>query len=480
MVFTLVLTSLGLWPLRVTQAGPAQADRGTEGARAAQQALERPITEWAARNGIGLSLTVAADPSGATILEHDGRTVRNPASVSKLITALVALRTLGPSYRFLTRVHGRIINAKAERLILRGEGDPTLSSEEILGMGAQLSAMGLKRVDGPIVVDQSHFDDQFVPPSFDQQPNEWAAFRAPVCATAVDGNRLSLHVTPGAVGSAAHLYVEPLGAVELSGTIASVENPAVGHAHVQFSVVPATPRPRVKVGGEIDISESTLTLQRRVDDPRLIAGYVLREALRIRGIEVGETVVLGTVEDTPPLVTHTSDALSTILYRLGKDSNNFAAEMLLKSIGLRATGKGSAAAGVKVVLETLAALRADANVKWTNGSGLFDANRISTESLVRILVAARRDRRLAPEYLSQLAIGAADGTLASRLRRLEPGCLVRAKTGTLRDTVSLAGYVERQDERALAFAIVLENVKNQTAARTQIDRFVASLCQASL
>jgi D-alanyl-D-alanine carboxypeptidase/D-alanyl-D-alanine-endopeptidase (penicillin-binding protein 4) len=478
-VVTLAVAASGVSQSRQLRAAPGEPT--TIDATDTRTDPGRSIVAWAARNDVGLSITVAALPSGATILQHDGHIARNPASGSKLITALVALRTLGPSHRFRTRVHGRLVGGSVDRLIIRGEGDPSLSSDQVTGMAGRLSAMGLERVERELVVDQSHFDDQFVPPAFEQQPNEWAVFRAPVCATAVDGNRLVLHVVPGAVGSNAHVYVEPLGAAEISGTITSVERLLSNNRRMSFSVASATSRPLVRVGGEILATESMVTLQKRSDDPRLVAGYVLREALRARGVVVNGGVVLGSVEDAPSLLTHSSEALSAILHRLGKDSDNFAAEMLLKSIGVRVLGEGSSRAGAKVVLDTLAAIGVDAqNLKWTNGSGLFDANKISTTALVQALVAAQQDRRLAPEYLSQLAIAGVDGTLAGRLRQLDSSCFVRAKTGTLRDAVSLAGFVERKDGRSFAFALIAERVKNQSVTRSEIDRFVTSLCTANL
>lgn len=439
------------------------------------------LVEWASRHRVGLSLSVAILPSMTTLVTYQASVARNPASVSKLVTALVALRTLGQSYHFKTRLYGQLVAGKLDRLVVRGEGDPSLSSDTVQGMAARLVAMGLTRIDGPIVVDQSYFDEQFVPPAFEQQPNEWAAFRAPVCATAVDGNRLALHVIPGLPGANARVYLEPLGAAEISGTIVSAETTAAGGQRVRFSVTNSSGRPSVRIGGEIGANGRSVMLQKRADDPRLIVGYVLREALRARGVTLNGGVTLGGVDAAPVLLTHTSEALSSLLHHLGKKSDNFVAEMLLKTIGARVAGVGSTAAGAKRVLEMLVSLGAtQGELRWINGSGLFDANRISTDALVGILGTAHRDRRLAPEYLSQLALGGQDGTLSTRLRGLPEGCHVRAKTGTLRANISLAGYVDRRDDKTLAFAIVTDDVKSQPATRAAIDGFVSSLCNSTL
>jgi serine-type D-Ala-D-Ala carboxypeptidase/endopeptidase (penicillin-binding protein 4) len=476
--------SLLVWCLAfgVARAGAATPTQDTPPATNAKAhgPPERRLLAWAAKHAAKLSLTVAALPEGKHVILHDGGVSRNPASVSKLVTAFVALKSIGSSYQYKTTVHGRLVDGHIQRLVIRGEGDPTLTSDTIQGIATRLSAIGLTSVDEAVVVDQSYFDDQFVPPAFEQQPDEWSAFRAPVCATAVDKNRLTLRVFPRAAGSDARVFVEPLGAAELSGRIRSVDQDTKGSG-IKWSILPFEARPTVRVKGEVGVSEAAYALDRRTEDPRKLVGYVLREALQSRGIEVPKNVTLGTVDGSPILYTHQSDPLSTLLYRLGKESDNFAAEMLLKTIGAKVQGVGSSEAGAKVVVDSLAALGPmDPDLRWVNGSGLFDANRVSTNLLVRVLGAARADPSSAPEYLAQLSIAGSDGTLSRRLRTLPRGCSVRAKTGTLREVISLAGYVGRLDGSELAFALIVEGVTDQAATRIEIDRFVESLCSAPL
>src|SRR5690606_3060998 len=99
-----------------------------------------------------------------------------PASNMKLITAAVTLARLGSEYRFSTGLYGEISAGKVDPLVLRGHGDPSLGTEDLWEIGRALAHLGVTEV-GSILVDQSRFDDQFVPPAFEQQPNEWAGFR---------------------------------------------------------------------------------------------------------------------------------------------------------------------------------------------------------------------------------------------------------------------------------------------------------------
>src|SRR5215472_15861575 len=89
-----------------------------------------------------------------------------------------------------------------------------------------LKGFGVKRVDGDVVVDQRFFDEQTTPPAFEQQPNEWAGFRAPVSAVALDENCITLTVRPGPVGGSAHVEFDPPGFVDVDGSVKTSDSGA--------------------------------------------------------------------------------------------------------------------------------------------------------------------------------------------------------------------------------------------------------------
>lgn len=112
-----------------------------------------------------------------------------------------------------------------------------------------------------------------------------------------------------------------------------------------------------------------------------------------------------------------------------------------------------------------------------NGSGLFVGNRISARHLTTVLLAAYRDAGIRSEFVAHLAIGGVDGTLARRLQAYRSGRIVRAKTGTLNDVISLSGYVlGRSPEEGYAFAILANGVRGRQAeARRLSDQIVEVL-----
>jgi D-alanyl-D-alanine carboxypeptidase/D-alanyl-D-alanine-endopeptidase (penicillin-binding protein 4) len=239
-------------------------------------------------------------------------------------------------------------------------------------------------------------------------------------------------------------------------------------------------RERVRLDGAFPLHAEPATYRRRIENPSLAAGYATRAALEAAGIHVsGNVSVDPTAADRPALASHESAPLSALLYEVGKDSNNFYAEMTLLAIG--AGDHPSETTFAHAVERERAWLHSvgvdDANVQLRNGSGLFDANRVSPTQLAEVLRAALRDPAIRDEYIAQLAVGGDDGTLERRIQVAGADRWVRAKTGTLDDVIALSGYVLSPDPgRTLVFSVLANGVRgHQAEARRMADRIATEL-----
>ena len=132
---------------------------------------------------------------------------------------------------------------------------------------------------------------------------------------------------------------------------------------------------------------------------------------------------------------------------------NLFAECLLKSLAAygpdgRRTGQpGGWESGAAIVRATLSKLGVDlTGAVLRDGSGLSHSNRASAAQIVRLLAIMKRHRH-ADVFLESLAVPGELGSMRRRYARIGPGGRLRAKTGTLAQVHSLAGYVERADER---------------------------------
>jgi len=346
-------------------------------------------------------------------------------------------------------------------------------------MTRELLTAGIKHV-GAVLVDQSDFDDKFVPPAFEEQPNEWAPFRAPVSAVALDENTVTLSVRSNSKGKEAAVRVDPPGFVDIVGTVQTTQKSDPEKLTLELS--PKGERLVARVGGHVPEGARVVRVRRRLEDPRLAPGHVLRAILKSAGLEVEGEVKLGGTKEKRLLASHRSAPLGELLGALGKESDNFYAEMIFKTIAAEKKSKtGSFEASAELVtafLRDVAAFEEGVVVK--NGSGLFDANRTTAWSTTSLLRAAYRDASIGPEYLAELAIGGVDGTLKSRFRGLPERGIVRAKTGTLKSVAALSGYVLAPAPRApLAFAIFTNGIPDKvSAARPLMDKIVDALARA--
>jgi D-alanyl-D-alanine carboxypeptidase/D-alanyl-D-alanine-endopeptidase (penicillin-binding protein 4) len=410
--------------------------------------------------------------SGQVLAAAGERQALNPASNIKLVTAAAVLAKLGPDYRFTTGLYGKIEHGRIDDLTLRGHGDPSLSAENLWEMGERLASMGVREVNR-LWVDQSRFDDQFVPPGFGQQPNEWAAFRAPVSAVAIDRNTVTLHVLPTTGGRPARVWFDPPGAVKSLGSVQT--RPRGSGQDVLLSLSGGGGGLRARVGGHAAEGLPLMSFTKRVDDPRLVAGLVLRHQLERLGVKVSSGLDLGGQSVSGRLVVHRSARLGVLVQHLGKESDNFYAEMLLKALGAETKGEpATSEAGASAVQDWLREVGATATTtRITNGSGLFDTNRISALELARVLTAAYRDASLRPEYVAQLAVAGVDGTLEGRFRAPSVRGRIRAKTGTLATVDALSGYVMAPNAAMpVALSLVVNGINDHRATRQRLDRVV--------
>jgi D-alanyl-D-alanine carboxypeptidase/D-alanyl-D-alanine-endopeptidase (penicillin-binding protein 4) len=437
------------------------------------------LSAWVRKNGGTSSAIVLEIETGRVLAQADALLELNPASNAKVLTAATALARLGVDHRFTSGIYGAMVDGQADRLVLRSDGDPTLSSRDLERMASSLVSAGLTRVSGDILVDQSRFDGKFVPPAFEQQPDEWASFRAPVSAVSVDENAFVIAVRPEVAKKRAKVSVQPAGFVDIVNEIDTVARS--DKKKITVTMEPRPDRLRVKLTGVIPEGHKGVSFVRRVDDPRLFAGYVLAATLTRLGVKLDGGVKLGGKDEKRALVEQSSKPLGTLVAQLGKNSDNFYAEMLLKAVGAERTKTaGSSADGANAVLDWMKQASAQTpGMRIQNGSGLFDANRVSAASLAQALTVAYRDPSIGTAFLAQLAVGGVDGTLKSRFSNQRKRRAIRAKTGTLAKAHSLSGYVlGPKDKSPLAFAIVVNGIAGKPdEQRKRIDRVVEQVAR---
>ena len=146
-------------------------------------------------------------------------------------------------------------------------------------------------------------------------------------------------------------------------------------------------------------------------------------------------------------------------------------------------GFGYTESGIeKVFIKTLGDLEIDTTgLNAVDGSGLSKSNKVSARMMAQLLLKTYNSDKYRTIY-GGLPIGGLNGTMRHRFLKSAPEAigLVRAKTGTLNGTVSMAGYVQGGDHEYIFVAIADQIPKGNTAAkaaRAALDKAIAKFAK---
>jgi D-alanyl-D-alanine carboxypeptidase/D-alanyl-D-alanine-endopeptidase (penicillin-binding protein 4) len=329
-----------------------------------------------------------------------------PASTEKLLTAVVALSTMGPDFKYETKAVAPAApaNGAVSRLWLVGTGDPGLSTPEyqaliasdpetkdevttpLVSLADSIVAAGVRSIPGGVQGDDSRYDTMRYLPTWKDT-----------------------YRTDGQVG--------PIGAL------------TVNHG---FSAFKPKPVP--------------------VDDPAVFAAGELTRLLTDRGVAVGgapghsnapgDAVSVASVQ-SPPF----RDVVASFI----RISDNLGGEMMTRELGARVANQGTTAAGTQVIADKARELGIPVEgLTLVDGSGLDRGNRVSCRTLVSALALGARPELRA--VWDGLAVAGQSGTLEDELRGSPLTGKLRGKTGSLQGVTGLAALIDQG--RAVSFAFL--------------------------
>ena len=482
---TLSLTSLAPAPLLAQDATPApvrgQAAPSAAKLRALQDNLAQALKDPKLTD-TKIAIHIVDGATGQSLYDKDADLPMNPASNAKLLTAAAALAHLGPAHTQRTelRAVGAIKDVKLDGdVFLWGCGEPSLFYRHMLELASGLRGLGVTQVTGDLRVDDTCFGPGYVPPGFDQK-DEDASYRVPLGGVSTHFNAVTLTATaapdkPTLTLTPANDHVR---VIHEAKTVAGKAN------RLTVTATDEGDRTVLRVTGTLGLNAAPVTVRKRVGQPGLYAGALLRRALGELGVTVGGAVKLGAApKGARVLASHTSEPVVSQLLAMNTWSNNFIAEQLFRQLGLDPSGGGDPVARARQrVLDTLKALGVNtAGLKIFNGSGLYVGNEVSARQLTTLLHAMLTHRH-GPEFMASLPLSGDDGTLSGRLNKRGLKGQIRAKTGTLNAVLSLSGYAYTATGRTLVFSIIFNDPPRLYAwqLRDAQDKLVEAMMAAGL
>jgi D-alanyl-D-alanine carboxypeptidase/D-alanyl-D-alanine-endopeptidase (penicillin-binding protein 4) len=433
-----------------------------------------------------LGISVCDLETGETIYDRNSSKALIPASNMKLLVTAAALKTLGPDFQFRTTLYtkGSIQDKTLSGdLIVKGGGDPNISGRFHDGdpvavfadWAAKLKALGVTRVTGGILLDDTIFDRQFVVESWPQERTNW--YCAEVAGLSLNDNCVDITVMPGdKPGAPARISVSP----ETSYvTIVNKCSTTPEKARHLISFTRPNGANVITVSGRVWTKSTGFKDSVTIHDPPMFFGVVLKQVLAKNGIEVcGETRMseFATDEkafDMKETASFTSGLPETIAVA-NKRSQNFYAECLLKMIGWKRFGKGTGDNGLRALAEFLerAGVSAD-SCTAADGSGLSRENRVSAADFTKVISYMRKQPEWKP-YRDSFAVCGTDGTLEKRLTTEPLKGRVLGKTGSISRVSALSGVIET-DNGTFAFSIL---TNDYNTGQGRVKDFEDDVCRA--
>jgi len=343
----------------------------------------------------------------AALLQYREQELFIPASTLKILTSLIALEKLGKDYRFETH----FFLDKQKNLYIKGYGDPFLTSETILEIGAKIAELGVARINS-LFLDESSFLLNGETASFE---NSFNPYDAPNGALAVNFNALPVYVGKDATIISGEPQTPLIALMKETGA-----NLPQGRHRINVGTLsqPGQFSPALRYTGELFIAQFQQ------------AGIGVQQSYQEKLVPNG----------LQPIYIHRcSLSLEEIIRACLKTSNNYIANQLFlacgaKYFGLPATWDKSRR--VFAIFAEKSLQLSPRQIFVAEGSGLSRQNRISPIALLAIL------DRFKPY---------------SSLLNQKNNVLL--KSGTMKDIYCYAGYFSRGTELT-SFAILLNQPQN--------------------
>jgi serine-type D-Ala-D-Ala carboxypeptidase/endopeptidase (penicillin-binding protein 4) len=375
--------------------------------------------------GQSLGVVVTNIATGQVLYASNADAGFTPASTNKLATAVAALKVLGPAARLTTKV---VTGASRGSIVLVGGGDPTLTAGRLPAADYPQPA-SLTQLASQTARELLARGERSVQLSYDA----------------------SLYTGPGLGPGWPQSYVT-------SGNVGTITSLEVDQGRVTSA---GTPEDDELSGG----LRSADPAQQAAD---VFAGYLATDGVTVSGAAQPATAPAGAAT----LASVQSPPLSEIVQWMLEQSNNVIAENLARQVAI-ATGQPASFSGAAAaVTSVLQGLGVTGTLQLYDGSGLSPNDKIAPAVLVQLIRLAATTPRLR-SVLTGVPVEGFSGTLAPGGSLFGAGGgaglgVVRAKTGNLNNVVALAGSAYAQNGQLLAFAVMADQVPNETTAATQM------------
>ncbi|HKP68805.1 MAG TPA: D-alanyl-D-alanine carboxypeptidase/D-alanyl-D-alanine-endopeptidase, partial [Pyrinomonadaceae bacterium] len=418
-------------------------------------------------------------------------------------TVATAIEKLSPDFKFITSVFAPAApdsNGVVSSLRILGRGDVSVSTAFFPATGAdtyfagidrlveRIIAAGVKRVDGDLIADESHFIGNAVPGEWEWDDLQWY-YGAEISALPLNDNAVDLSVKPGPVGYPCSVKLSPFNPV--FRIVNQCTTSGAGSVRT-LKIEKKIDRNIIEITGALPVNNPGFNGSVTVSRPAELFVALLKDRLVAKGVTVAGTTRATrtqTADTSVEIAKLESPALSLIAAKTMKPSQNMYTETLLWTLGENARAAASTPGGgvstdrsdsselgiaaVKKFLTDIGV--APDGIIQHDGSGLSRHNLITPAAVVRLYTYMGKESKFSQAWRDSLTIGGVDGTLRNRFAGTRASGNVRGKTGTIDQVSALSGYVKTAAGEELAFSMVVNGVNVPGVRTSAMDEIVVML-----
>lgn len=396
-----------------------------------------------------MSVSIKSVDTGKLVYSLNERTLMHPASVQKILTLPAIMRELGEDYEFKTGIYSR---GEGEYIIKLG-ADPYFSSNDLKQL--------VRCIDGNSVK-QIYIDDSIIEPKSWGEGWQWDddlnLYMLRFNAYNMDKNKIKFTVMPSQNGEKA-LIINPskYPVVFLNNVITADKND-------------------ISVSRDNSISSNTLMLSGTVKSPTVVQvpsnnlkryfEVKLTQLMGDRNIYIKNPFVISKLTEKDVLLSEVKHPVSLAETDILYNSDNMVAETLNKVAGAKASGTmGTDFKGLELFDSYCESLGIDnSRIRLVDASGVSKNNLVDADFITEFLVKAKDDKTL--DKMQK----AGEGTLSSRMVPLQEN--VKAKTGTLSDISSIAGFLTAKSGKKYAFCIMINDPKSTDSEKKSLEDYL--------
>ncbi|HSP86591.1 MAG TPA: D-alanyl-D-alanine carboxypeptidase/D-alanyl-D-alanine-endopeptidase, partial [Ignavibacteriaceae bacterium] len=306
-------------------------------------------------------------------------------------------------------------------LYIKGYGNSLFTSEDLQSMVNEIREMGITKITGKIIGDDSYFDNIYT-------RDDWIT------------------------DEVANVKLPPISAIVIDNNKKIIQKKRRGRLRNYYV---------------------------NIDNPPLNAAIVLRSKLISAGVEVNANAEEGVTPETAISISEKGIELRELIRFINKESDNFLAECLFKTIGAVSSGEqGNAFYSTQTILSYIS----DNGIfsKGTaivDGSGISRFDQVTVGAITGLLEKMYFDVANFDDFYNSLSIAGVDGTLRRRMSGSFAANNFHGKTGTLNGVSSISGYLTCANGDDLIISIFFEFNRNGAKFHRDVqDDIIQTLC----